>query len=140
MCLRLLASPQRPFWSHLRLLPVSQVSRNYPHLSRDPEDVVTLRARVIRFRYLMGKESTDADNVFATLRRLVERISDPCASEKEIGNSLKESATLFTSAHTSMSSFELLQSGVMDGLLQFATDTTRSSTRSSIHFVRPSPS
>ncbi len=81
MCLRLLASPQRPFWSHLRLLPVSQVSRNYPHLSRDPEDVVTLRARVIRFRYLMGKESTDADNVFATLRRLVERISDPCASE-----------------------------------------------------------
>jgi len=29
----------------------------------------------------MGKESTDADNVFATLRRLVERISDPCASE-----------------------------------------------------------
>ena len=61
------------------------------------------------------------------LRRLVERISDSSASEKEVGNALKELATLFTSAHTSVSSFELLQSGVIDGLLQFATDKTRSS-------------
>ncbi|KAH9172968.1 hypothetical protein EDB89DRAFT_1961917 [Lactarius sanguifluus] len=94
-------------------------------LSLDPEDAVTLRARVIRFRYLTGRESNDADNVFATLRRLVE----------QVGNALKELATLFTSAHTSVSSFELLQSGVIDGLLQFATDKTRSSTSwSSIHF------
>lgn len=95
-------------------------------LSLDPEDAVTLRARVIRFRYLTGRESNDADNVFATLRRLVERISDSSASEKEAGNALKELATLFTSAHTSVSSFELLQSGVIDGLLQFATDKSRS--------------
>ncbi|KAH9000071.1 hypothetical protein EDB92DRAFT_2051252 [Lactarius akahatsu] len=95
-------------------------------LSLDPEDAVTLRARVIRFRYLTGRESNDADNVFATLRRLVERISDSSASEKEVGNALKELATLFTSAHTSVSSFELLQSGVIDGLLQFATDKSRS--------------
>ncbi|KAF8262629.1 hypothetical protein EI94DRAFT_1773142 [Lactarius quietus] len=94
-------------------------------LSLDPEDAVTLRARVIRFRYLTGKESTDADNVFGMLRRLVERISDASASEKEVGNALKELATLFTSAHTSVSSFELLQSGVIDGLLQFATDKSR---------------
>ncbi|KAI9429610.1 ubiquitin-protein ligase [Lactarius indigo] len=94
-------------------------------LSLDPEDAVTLRARVIRFRYLTGRESNDADNVFATLRRLVERISDSSASEKEVGNALKELATLFTSAHTSVSSFELLQSGVIDGLLQFATDKAR---------------
>ncbi|KAH9004468.1 hypothetical protein EDB86DRAFT_2883363 [Lactarius hatsudake] len=94
-------------------------------LSLDPEDAVTLRARVIRFRYLTGRESNDADNVFATLRRLVERISDSSASEKEVGNALKELATLFTSAHTSVSSFELLQSGVIDGLLQFATDKSR---------------
>jgi E3 ubiquitin-protein ligase TRIP12 len=87
---------------------------------------VTLRARVIRFRYLAGKESTDADDVFGMLRKLVERISDSSASEKEVGNALKELATLFTSAHTSVSSFELLQSGVIDGLLQFATDKARS--------------
>ncbi|KAI9510528.1 hypothetical protein F5148DRAFT_1274737 [Russula earlei] len=94
-------------------------------LSLEPEDAVTLRGRVIRFRFLTGKESADADNVFATLRRLVERISNPSASEKEVGNALKELATLFTSAHTSVSSFELLQSGVIDGLLQFSTDKTR---------------
>ena len=91
-------------------------------LSVEPEDAVTLRGRVIRFRYLTGKESADADNVFAMLRRLVERISGPSASEKEVSSALKELATLFTSVHTSVSSFELLQSGVIDGLLQFATE------------------
>ena len=97
-------------------------------LSLDPEDAVTLRGRVIRLRYLTGKESVDADNVFATLRRLVDRISGPSATEKEVSNALKELATLFTSAHTSVSSFELLQSGVIDVLLQFATDKSRNRT------------
>ena len=97
-------------------------------LSLDPEDAVTLRGRVIRIRYLTGKESADADNVFATLRRLVDRISGASASEKEVSNALKELATLFTSVHTSVSSFELLQSGVIDGLLQFATDKSRNRT------------
>ncbi|KAI0287813.1 hypothetical protein BC826DRAFT_1093244 [Russula brevipes] len=83
-------------------------------LSVEPEDAVTLRGRVIRFRYLTGKESTDADNVFAILRRL-----------KEVNSALKELAMLFTSTHTSVSSFELLQSGVIDGLLQFATESHR---------------
>ncbi|KAI0272306.1 hypothetical protein BC834DRAFT_1030472 [Gloeopeniophorella convolvens] len=97
-------------------------------LSLEPEDAVTLRARVVRFRFLTGKESADADHVFATLRRLVERVTDVRASEKEAGNALKELATLFASAHTSVSSFELLQSGVIDGLLQFATDKGRNIT------------
>jgi E3 ubiquitin-protein ligase TRIP12 len=97
-------------------------------LSLDPEDAVTLRGRVLRLRYLTSKESADADNVFATLRRLVDRISGPSASEKEVSNALKELATLFTSAHTSVSSFELLQSGVIDVLLQFATDKSRNRT------------
>ncbi len=34
-------------------------------------------------------------------------------------------AALFGAPHSSVSSFELLQSGVVDGLLQFATDTER---------------
>lgn len=54
-----------------------------------PEDAVTLRGRVIRFRFLTGKESTDAVNVFATLRRLVERISCQSASKKEVSNALR---------------------------------------------------
>ncbi len=68
-------------------------------LSLDPEDTVILRARVIRFRYLTGKGSTDADNVFATLRRLVERISNPCASEKEVGNVEGTRNALYIGAH-----------------------------------------
>ena len=98
----------------------------------------SLGTRVIRFRYLAGKESADADNVFAMLRRLVELISDASAGEKEVGSALKELATLFTSAHTSVSSFELQQSGVIDGLLQFSTNKTRSSKWSLFCFVKPS--
>ena len=82
--------------------------------------------RHIRFRYLTGTESTDADDVFGVQRRLVKRISNSSASKKEVGNALKELATLFMSAHTSVSSFELLQNGVIDESLQFATDKTQS--------------
>ena len=95
-------------------------------LSLDPEDAVALRARIICYRYLTGKESTDADDVFGMQRRLVKHISDSSVSEKEVGNALKKLVTLFMLAHTSVSSFELLQSGVIDGWLQFATDKTRS--------------
>jgi E3 ubiquitin-protein ligase TRIP12 len=84
-------------------------------LSLDPEDAVTLRGRVICLRYLTGKESADADNVFGTLCRLVDCISGPSASEKEVSNAVKELATLYTLLHTSVSSFELLQSGIIDG-------------------------
>ena len=54
-------------------------------------------------------------SLFGMLRRLVERISNSSASKKEVGNALKELATLFTLAHTSVSSFELLQTGIIDG-------------------------
>jgi hypothetical protein len=59
---------------------------------------VTLRARVIRSRYFTGRQSTDADAVFWVLRRLFEWISDSSASEKEVGNVLKELVTILTSA------------------------------------------
>ncbi|KAI0060670.1 hypothetical protein BV25DRAFT_1954506 [Artomyces pyxidatus] len=112
-------------------LPVPALATSMPgfkklsSLSLDPEDAVTLRARVIRFRYLTGKDSADANDVFSTLRQLVERISDVKGSEKEVVMALRDLATLFASPHTSVSSFELLQSGVIDGLLQFATDKER---------------
>ena len=53
-------------------------------LSLDLEDAATPQVRVICLRYLTGKESTDADNGFATLRQLVDRISGPSASEKAV--------------------------------------------------------
>jgi E3 ubiquitin-protein ligase TRIP12 len=95
-------------------------------LSLEPDDAITLRARVIRFKHLAGNDQADGDNVFVTLRRLVERISTKDVSEQTYTDALRELADLFASAHTSVSSFELLQSGVVDGLLQFATDQDRS--------------
>jgi E3 ubiquitin-protein ligase TRIP12 len=94
-------------------------------LSLEPEDAITLRARVIRFKHLAGQDAADGDNAFEHLRRLVERISVAAATETELFEALKELADLFATAHTSVSSFELLQSGVVDGLLQFATNDDR---------------
>ncbi|KAG5636235.1 hypothetical protein H0H81_008716 [Sphagnurus paluster] len=95
-------------------------------LSLEPEDAITLRAHVIQFKFLSSDMSDEEGNAFATLRLLVERISSQQASEKELFEALHELAELFASPHTSVSSFELLQSGVIEGLLQFATDQARS--------------
>ncbi|KAH9924830.1 hypothetical protein B0H21DRAFT_781413 [Amylocystis lapponica] len=95
-------------------------------LSLEPDDAITLRARVIKFKYLSGEDGADSDDVFETLRRLVERIGDRSANEKELVSALGEVAGLFASPHTSVSSFELLQSGLVDGMLAFMTDEERS--------------
>ncbi|KAK0202726.1 hypothetical protein DFS33DRAFT_1488831 [Desarmillaria ectypa] len=92
-------------------------------LSLDPDDAITLRARVIKFKHLSGDDQGGSDAGFDTLRRLVERISSRTSSEKELTEALWELADLFSSPHTSVSSFELLQSGVVDTLLTFATET-----------------
>lgn len=86
----------------------------------DPQDAVTLRGRVVRFKYLSGTVELE-DAVFAQLRSLVARISESEASEDMLRMRLHEIADLFASPNTSVSSFELLQSGLVDGLLEFAT-------------------
>ncbi|KAG6909327.1 hypothetical protein DXG01_000927 [Tephrocybe rancida] len=94
-------------------------------LSLEPEDAITLRTKVIQFKYLSSDTSKDEANAFATLRLVVDRISSQEATEKELFEALRELAELFASPHTSVSSFELLQSGVVEGLLHFATDQNR---------------
>lgn len=94
-------------------------------LSLDPDDAITLRARVIRFRHLSSEDKDDEDNGFETLRRLVDVISKHDASEKELLDALRAIAELFASPHASVSSFELLQSGIVDALLQLTTDSDR---------------
>ncbi|KAI0773262.1 hypothetical protein BD413DRAFT_656909 [Trametes elegans] len=95
-------------------------------LAMEPDDAITLRARAIRFKYLVSDDSAGSDDLFAMLRRLVDCITDASASDKDLQGALTELAALFSSQHTSVSSFELLQSGVIDGLLQFFGDTERS--------------
>lgn len=94
-------------------------------MSLDPEDASTLRARVIQFKYLLDKEVAEQDGAFQTLCSLVGKISSPHSCDKDYSEALWELAELFASPHTSVSSFELLKSGVVDSLLQFATDENR---------------
>lgn len=94
-------------------------------LALDPEDAITLRARIIKFKYLSGDDQAESNNTLKGLQSLVERITSPNASEHELSEALWDLSMLFASPHTSVSSFELLQSGLVDSLLQFATDTER---------------
>ncbi|KAJ2915477.1 hypothetical protein MD484_g4935, partial [Candolleomyces efflorescens] len=110
------------------VIPVSSLPglKKLSSLSLDPEDAITLRSRVIQFKYVTGEQQEAGDSSFTELRGLVARISDPLASAEDLSAALWDLAQLFSSTHTSVSSFELLQSGVVDGLLQFATDEGRS--------------
>jgi E3 ubiquitin-protein ligase TRIP12 len=94
-------------------------------LALEPEDAITLRARVIRLRHLSKDEKAE-HGLYNTLHQLVQRLSDKDGSEKSLSEALKELAALFSSPHSSLSSFELLQSGLVDSLLAFTTDEDRS--------------
>ncbi|KAL1748215.1 hypothetical protein HDZ31DRAFT_79908 [Schizophyllum fasciatum] len=94
-------------------------------LALDPEDAITLRSRVMKFKYMVGDEKDAEDDSFSNLRRIVETLSNTKATEKMLSRALHELAELFASPHTSVSSFELLQSGLVDGLLQFMTDSAQ---------------
>lgn len=90
-------------------------------LSLDPEDAITFRARVIRFKHLIDGTVAGADGVLGELRRLGNALSTPTITEEEALVILKELADLFCAADTTVSSFELLQSSVVDRLVQYAT-------------------
>ena len=94
-------------------------------LALEPEDAITLRARVIRLRHISNDEKAE-HGLYNTLHQLVQRLSDKDGSEKSLSDASKELASLFSSPHSSLSSFELLQSGLVDSLLAFATDEDRS--------------
>ena len=94
-------------------------------LSLDPDDAITLRARVIKFKHLSGDDANESDDLSKTLQRIVASIAVKETAEQDLMPALVELASLFASTNTSVSSFELLQSGVVEGLLQFITDSDR---------------
>ncbi|KAI0686676.1 hypothetical protein BC835DRAFT_1287769 [Cytidiella melzeri] len=94
-------------------------------LAMEPDDAITLRARVIKFKHLTSEDPDESDDLSKTLHRLVTSISTKDVAEQDLMPALVELASLFASPHTSVSSFELLQSGVVDGLLHFITDSDR---------------
>ncbi|CAE7224785.1 unnamed protein product [Rhizoctonia solani] len=90
----------------------------------DPQDAITLRAKVVRFKYLSGAEESTADPVLERLRGLLGTLRDPGAAEAELKDALKAIASMFgTSGGASISSYELSKSGLVDGLLRFTTDS-----------------
>lgn len=92
-------------------------------LSLEPEDAITLRARVMRFKYSLGQDdgASNGDDSFEDLRRLVKKLSTPDLSEQIITSTLREFADHFASEN-SISSFELLRSGALECLLRFSTE------------------
>lgn len=94
-------------------------------LSLDPDDAITLRARIIKFKHLSGDDESEGESTLSGLRSLVERLQARNATEKELSEALWDLANLFASPHTSVSSFELVQSGLVDGLLRFTVDADR---------------
>ncbi|KAI0079345.1 HECT-domain-containing protein [Panus rudis PR-1116 ss-1] len=99
--------------------------RRLASLSIDPDDAITMRARVIKFKYLDDDSGNSSNDLLNALGRLVERLADKNTTEKDFLPALAELAGLFATTDTSVSSFELLQSGVVDALLQFLTDPER---------------
>ncbi|KAL5537204.1 UFD4 [Sanghuangporus sanghuang] len=90
-----------------------------PHLL-DPEDAYTLRARFIKFKLLSNDVQDVGDATFTRLRHLVTGLQQRDASEYQLSETLQGLSHVLSS-HQTISSFELLQSGLLDGLLEFAT-------------------
>ena len=107
-----------------------------PSSYADPEDGNVMRARVLIAKKIFegGDHKNAATAVLDELRKLVSRLCLPEASEGELREALRGVATHFTNEGEILSSFELLQSGLVDGLLDFVdiSGTVPSSERRSM--------
>lgn len=129
--------PKPPPTSVVKTEPVDNFSIDspqyppFPHAVR-PKPVPTPAdlgdANVFRARVLAAKrtfELGDGDNSAAValgqLEKLAERLVDEDADEAQLRETLREIAVHFADADRAVSSFELLKSGLVDGLLQFVT-------------------
>ena len=103
----------------------SSLRRSAPYL--DSQDANILRARVVRFKYFSSPFDSGAggQDTFALLQNLVMGIANTAASEGEYKEMLNSIAKFFEGKGTGLSSFELLQSGLVDELLAFATSEAR---------------
>jgi E3 ubiquitin-protein ligase TRIP12 len=97
------------------------VPRKSSSVPSDPQDAYVLRARFIK--YLSGSSDARGDAVFESLKSMIKALGDTEATSEQLSETLKEIAKLFGSSGATISSFELLKSGLVDGLLAFATET-----------------
>ena len=105
------------------------VKRSSSHV--DPQDANILRARCLIAKKIFSNEEDDASAsaVLDEVAGLVKRLCVAEASDGEIRDTLGNITKQFTSPGQALSSFELLKSGLVDGLLEFVDiDGTVSST------------
>jgi E3 ubiquitin-protein ligase TRIP12 len=95
--------------------------RKLASMSIDPEDAITLRARIVLFRYLSEGSDNSSDGDLDVLVAIAHGLGQRQADEQQLGSSLKSLITCFAKGESAISSFELLQSGVVDALMLFAT-------------------
>lgn len=113
-------------------------SATVPTLSpteKQAQDAITLRARHLRTTY-GAADSEPAIRAQSVLKRITTLVGNldsltrekstgakaAAKSEKEAKEALKEIAELFADEKTPLSSFEMIESGLVKGLLRFATE------------------
>ena len=104
------------------LLGTPTPSHKKPSSVMDPNDAVIVRARILGAKKLFdvaGDDSNEASDVLNKLSALVGQLCRPEASESELYDALRETASHFSAADSALSSFELIKGGVIDGLLEF---------------------
>lgn len=118
-------SPAAPASSHPVLSAAMAASipgyRKLASMSIDPEDAITLRARIVLFRYLSDGTDGSGDGDLDALVLIANVLCNRKADEDQLGSSLKSLVACFAKGESAISSFELLQSGVVDALMVFAT-------------------
>jgi E3 ubiquitin-protein ligase TRIP12 len=93
-----------------------------PMSTIDPNDANISRARVLLAKKIFNADGDDKDAaslVLEKLSALVKKLCAPEASEAVLRDALREIAEKFSDVGQALSSFELLKSGLVDGLLDF---------------------
>jgi len=88
----------------------------------DPQDAYIIRSRLIKIKYLTSATEGASNSSFDALKGQIITLEKGNATEDEIRKTLQEVAGKFSNPETGISSFELLKSGFVEGLLAFSTN------------------
>lgn len=99
-------------------------SKRSSSVPMDPSDANIVRARVVRIK--KNIDSAERNSHYASggvmaIKEGLECLKDENSSPDKVEKALKDIAQLFLDDQEPLSSFELLQSGLLDGLMEFVT-------------------
>lgn len=114
-------------------VPIPKVKTS--SIPSDPQDAYIIRSRLIKIKYLTSTTESANDATFDALKGQITTLGKSNATEDEIKKTLQEISGKFTDLETGISSFELLKSGLVEGLLAFATKEESGSVGASFCFA-----